>query len=477
MFNRLNSLCTSFTVASVLALSGIATAQTTDAPQVRSSTETVSVQTTTLKDGTNTVEVRVVDGQVFVKVNGEQRPTRSLDGDWAKFEIRAKDGESTIATVLKDSKSRGVLVLSGSPTPEEIARHRRTFESPSFPARTLRPGVEVDLDIDIPEEYRTLLRGLARVDLGEGLAADRLRELELSFGDDQRPLRITGLSGAAQPKSMIGITMNIEATQDGERVIVEEVMEGLPAAQAGLQAGDRIIEIESIGSADEQAVRRLTREFEPGSKVVLRILRDGEEMEKVIELAPYRSNVFGTIGRGEGGIGQRFFTFEQDAQRLAEIRSITERLQAEITERRAEIERLAMRLQDSDEPERIAEQLRDAAQAMEESVRRLSEQRLRQNIDRGMADMLQWEGGGGVIVGRGAEGRGPLVFTIPQAPTPPAPPAAGEPSQPVSPPSPQAGRAEQRIDALEQRLDRLEESNRRIEEMLQALMRDLGPRG
>jgi len=474
MFNRLNSLCTSFTVASVLALSGLAAAQTASDPQVRSSTETLSVQTTTLKDGANTVEVRVVGGEVFVKVNGEQRPTRSLDGDWSKFEIRSKDGESTIATVLKDSKSRGVLVLSGSPTAEEITRHRQTFESPSFPARTLRPGMEVDLDIDVPEEYRALLRGLAQIDLGDGFAVDRLRDIELAFGNDQRPLPFPGLGGSAQPKSMIGITMQIEATEDGERVIVEDVMEGLPAERAGLKAGDRIIEIESIGAADEEAIRRMTREFEPGRKVVLRILRDGEEVERVIELAPYRSSVFGTMGLAGGGSGQRFFTFEQDAQQLAEITAMTERLQAEVAERRAEIERLAVEMAESADPERIAEELREAARALEESVRQMSEQRMRDNVERGIVERLRTEDGGGVIVGRAQRGQRPLMLTFPGQPTAPAAPS--RPGEVTERPAPD-GRTTERIDSLEQRLDRLEESNQRIEEMLQALMNQLAERG
>ncbi len=68
--------------SSLLACSGLAVAQQSPSAKpasVQTKTEAVSVQTTTLSDGKNIVEVRVVDGQVFVKVNGEQRPTRSLE--------------------------------------------------------------------------------------------------------------------------------------------------------------------------------------------------------------------------------------------------------------------------------------------------------------------------------------------------------------------------------------------------------------
>ncbi len=468
--------------SSLLACSGLAVAQQSPSAKpasVQTKTEAVSVQTTTLSDGKNIVEVRVVDGQVFVKVNGEQRPTRSLDGDWAKFEVRSKDGEAVIATVLKNDKSNGVIVHSGSPSDEEIREYRAILtdtEDDDISVWVERFGGLSETDFPGGQDMESLMEGFSSFEFGDEMSVELLREIERSMGNSGFPMTIR-LDPSTQPKSMIGITMNLERNEDGEFVIVEEVMEGLPAANAGLRSGDRIIEIEQIGKADEANIRRITREFEPGQEVTLRIIRDGDEIEKVITLAPYRNNIFGTIAP-QGFGGQRFFAIEPDAQRLAELRGAAERLEAEIAVRREQIEAIAQKMASTDNPEELAAKLRESALQLEQSIRRLSEQRAREGVERGMLEHLRAEDGGGVIVGRTQRGDRPLVLTIPGVPLPPSPPAVpglrGAPEAEAMAPNPETQR---RIDSLEQRLDRLEESNQRIERMLEALMAQMAQRG
>lgn len=478
MINRLNTFCIPFTL-SILAVSGLGIAQTTtgSAPEVRSTTETVSVQTTTLKDGENTVEVRVVDGQVFVKLNGEQQSTRSLDGDWMRFEVKSKDDKKTIATVLRDSKSRGVMVLSGSPTEEDLKQYRQiTNDADEFDVTEWVTGLEglAEFEVTIDENLDSLVEALARHDMSEEATADILREIERSLAGSRSPFGTFRFEPGEQPKSMIGILMSVESDDDQEVVVIEEVMEGMPAERAGLRAGDRIIEIESIGRADEQAVRRLTREREPGERVVLRILRGDEQLEKVIELAPYEGRVSGLTYESEGAPGQRFFSFERDAAMIAETQSATDRLREEIAKHRAEIERLTERLTEGAEPGPIADQLREASRRLVENERRLSEQRLREEVEMGLVQRLRAEDGGGVIVGRAQRGERPLMLTFPQPPSaPPAPPRPGAETERAVPDP----RTRERIESLESRLDALETSNQRIEEMLQTLMEQLAQRG
>jgi len=407
---------------------------------------------------------------VFVKVNGEPRPTRSLDSDWARFEIESKDGEETIATVLKDSETRGVLVVSGSPTEEDIKRLRQT-DTESERAIGLEGVGSIDLRSDA--DIESMIEALAEIDFSDSIPADIMREIELSFADGQSPFSGLRSEPLGTPKSMIGITMSIEFVDDEQTVVVEEVMEGMPAAKAGLRTGDRIVEIESIGKADAQAVRQLIREREPGDKVTLRILRDGDEIEKIIELAPYQNRVSGLIEQSGGGAGQRFFTFEPDAARLAEAQAAAERLRSELAERRAEIERLTERLANGADPGQIVEQLREASRRLVESERRLSEQTLREELDMGLAQRLRGEDGGGVIVGRVQRGERPLMLTIPGRPPAPSVPSriGGETERGAA-----EGRTAERVDELEARLDRLEESNERIERMLQTLMEQLAQR-
>ena len=277
---------------------------------------------------------------------------------------------------------------------------------------------------------------------------------------------------------MIGITMAVETTEDGEVVIVEEIMDGMPASKAGLRAGDRIVEIKTIGLGTEENIRKVTREFEPGQTVKLRVLRGEEVIEKELELAPYRTSLTGRFATSpEAAGGQRFFTFEPDARELAELSAMRERLEAQVAEKRVLIEELAKQMTDAGNAEMIANQIQDLARELEESVRQLGAQEMRQRIQRESLNSLRAESGGAVIIGRGGQGQRPLVLTVPSAPTPPTPPAGAQTLPGIPVPPAVAAETRTRIDSLEQRLDRLESSTQRIEEMLMVLMRQMAERG
>ncbi|MCR9217746.1 MAG: PDZ domain-containing protein [bacterium] len=486
------------TAAMLLASAGIAGAATesASAPEVKSTSETVSVQNITVKDGENLVEVRVIDGEVFIKVNGEQRPTRKLSGDWEKLPITVEGRDKPIATIIRDGKNDRVVVMAGTAERKDIEKAKKNIELRERELAEAKKGVarwnvEVEGLEDLEIEGYRVLEELGedfffpameelQLELESELGPEALREIELMFGEAAR-----GFPGVAefrlegQPKSMIGITMSIESTPDGEVVIIEDVMDGMPASKAGLRSGDRIVEIEKIGLGTEENIRKVTREFEPGQTVKLRVLREGEEVEKTLELAPYKANVFGRIGTaGEAAPRQRFFTIERDAQELAELDAMTERLEAQIAEKRAAIENLAQQMANSGNPEEIAAKIQEVARQLEAQVRKLSEQQIQQRVQRAMVDRLRAQDGSGVIVGRLGDGERPRVFTIPGAPTPPSPPAApgfrSAPGAEAIAPDPRTVR---RIESLEQRLDRLEQSNQRIEEMLQALMRQMSQPG
>lgn len=486
------------TAAMLLATAGIAggATESVSAPEVKSTSETVSVQNITVKDGENLVEVRVIDGEVFIKVNGEQRPTRKLSGDWEKLPITVEGRDKPIATIIRDGKNDRVVVMAGSADRKNIEEVKKGIELRERELAEAKKGIarwNVELDgledIDIKgyraleelgEEFFFPAMEELRLELESEIGPEAMREIELLLSEAGREFpSVATLRLEGQPKSMIGITMSIESTPDGEVVIIEDVMDGMPASKAGLRSGDRIVEIVEIGPGTEENIRKVTRQFEPGQTVKLRVLREGDEVEKTLELAPYKTNVFGRIGQaGEAPSGQRFFTFERDARELAELNAMTERLEAQIAEKRAVIEELAQQMANSDNAEEIAAKIQEVARQLEAQVRTLSEQQIRQRVQRDMAERLRAQDGGAVIIGRGGDGDRPRVFTIPGAPTPPSPPAVpglrGGPGAETIAPDPKTVR---RIESLEQRLDRLEQSNQRIEEMLQALMRQMSQPG
>ena len=91
----------------------------------------------------------------------------------------------------------------------------------------------------------------------------------------------------------IGITMiGSQVDNDGERVLavsISSVQEGSPADQAGLRRGDAIIALDgerwTEGETPDQLARKVGA-MKPGREIRLSVLRDGEEQEFSLELAP-----------------------------------------------------------------------------------------------------------------------------------------------------------------------------------------------
>jgi len=76
------------------------------------------------------------------------------------------------------------------------------------------------------------------------------------------------------PPVMMGITMSEAADQNGLGVVVDKVMEGLPASKAGLRMGDKILEVNGTEVEDVLSFREFLSERKAGEEITLKILRD-----------------------------------------------------------------------------------------------------------------------------------------------------------------------------------------------------------
>jgi membrane-associated protease RseP (regulator of RpoE activity) len=72
------------------------------------------------------------------------------------------------------------------------------------------------------------------------------------------------------------------AADDAERVIVERVTKFGPAAEAGLQAGDRIIAADGLNLRSVYEAQRAVLQKQPGDKVAFLVQRDG--LERKVEV-------------------------------------------------------------------------------------------------------------------------------------------------------------------------------------------------
>ncbi|CAN5233668.1 hypothetical protein BH24PSE2_BH24PSE2_13210 [soil metagenome] len=99
-------------------------------------------------------------------------------------------------------------------------------------------------------------------------------------------------------RAMLGINIAGARDRRTDGVEVTGVSPGGPAEEAGLEAGDVLISVQGQSLAAEDGnrpVRRLLeimREIEPGERVTVEYLRDGESSETEIEAAEFGPHIF-----------------------------------------------------------------------------------------------------------------------------------------------------------------------------------------
>lgn len=69
--------------------------------------------------------------------------------------------------------------------------------------------------------------------------------------------------------------------------LVAEVMEDTPAAEAGLQSGDIILEINGVAIEDNNALLNRVAFLVPGTEVKIKIFRDGKEIQQKLIIGTY----------------------------------------------------------------------------------------------------------------------------------------------------------------------------------------------
>jgi serine protease Do len=73
--------------------------------------------------------------------------------------------------------------------------------------------------------------------------------------------------------------------KDKKGALVNQVADGAPADNAGLEAGDVIVEVNGKGIDDAQMLTNLIASYAPGETVTLKIIRNQESLTKKVTLA------------------------------------------------------------------------------------------------------------------------------------------------------------------------------------------------
>jgi S1-C subfamily serine protease len=79
--------------------------------------------------------------------------------------------------------------------------------------------------------------------------------------------------------------LGVQLTEDDGSVLIEDVLEGTPADEAGLQAGDRLVSINEEEIATLVQAVELVQSMQPGDEITVLVERDDEELTFEIILA------------------------------------------------------------------------------------------------------------------------------------------------------------------------------------------------
>ena len=122
--------------------------------------------------------------------------------------------------------------------------------------------------------------------LGAGPAVLAQTRTYVLSGDDTVPAEGGG--------AYLGVRLTEETDHPEGGARITHVVDETPAAEAGLEAGDVVVEFDGETIRGPLALTRRIHERAPGDRVPLRVLRDGREQNVEVELGK-RSLMFGVV--------------------------------------------------------------------------------------------------------------------------------------------------------------------------------------
>lgn len=201
---------------------------------------------------------------------------------------RSNDGQ-TYTVTIKDGKVSAEI--NGKPVPEDRIERRRDAiilkdengnEITRFDVgRTGRSGRVLRLD------------NTPWMQLSPQLRENGIVELQPEFRAQFQPTN--------PPPVMLGVTMSdadeavLEHLNYESGVMVDRVLEGLPAAKAGVEVGDIIVEFNGQKPVEQEMIRARLREAKPGDEVTLKVLRKGKTQDIKIKLDAYDAEKLGHV--------------------------------------------------------------------------------------------------------------------------------------------------------------------------------------
>ena len=257
-------------ILGIIAVAGLCASFAAARPAYQVSQESKSTISMQSSDGTDTYEVRVSDGKIVAKHNGEvvpeDRVRRVPNGDQETIEILDQDGNvlksfdlNRVADHMQADGRRGsnkttrTAVFPRSPK----GGFRAIEPMPGTPGTPGTPGAIAPTQPDIMDNPPPVMVGVTMLE------------------PDQSVLEFLKLEKA---------------------VVFDRVIDDLPASKAGVKAGDILVEVKGEKNIDQERFRDILRGAKAGDELELKVARAGGEIQTLkISLVAFDSKLLGSF--------------------------------------------------------------------------------------------------------------------------------------------------------------------------------------
>lgn len=226
----------------------------------------------------------------------------------------SRHANQTIEVITDEGGKRYQIIVHGDEVDARVDGLRIS------PDRIHREANEIILLDEDGNKIKAITVGPGGQNMRFGFGTDS----DLSFvADFERPPVMLGvlLDGPGDAlRSQLGVSEYA--------VLIEKVMEGLPAEKAGLKQWDIIIEVEGEPLDEEGMLHKILMESKPGHELDIVVLRRGAEKKLRIELEAYDAEALGSqdVPFAPAAPGDRGFNWQQDFDLEATHRKLQEML-------------------------------------------------------------------------------------------------------------------------------------------------------
>lgn len=234
------------------------------------------------------IEVRVENGKVSAEIDGAKVAADRIVLEEGRVVILGDDGapirELPMVTVEPSGAIRMVLE-----SVEALRRHVGDLATWSI---DVADGEALPAAIRAQALHEAARAGAyARRFFGDQIEVD---VVDIVRGDDGASER-SAMAVVEAPRTMVGVTLAAPDEsllrhldlQPGHATMLTGIVDGLPAAEAGLEPFDIVVAIDGRSPSGPQALREALAKGDPGDVVRLTVLRAGERLDVDVTLAPF----------------------------------------------------------------------------------------------------------------------------------------------------------------------------------------------